>query len=233
MKTKTLLSVGADSKTIKGEKLFYLTGILYLAPARVAGGINVCPHASAACLLACLYTAGRGSFNSVQLARINRTIMMQKNKSEFFSILAKDIERLIKKAKKKNFTPVVRLNGTSDIAWEKTPILKQFSSIQFYDYTKNPQRMEKFLQGKMPANYHLTFSRSESNGKESIDILLAGGSVAVVFANGLPPIWKGFPVIDGDVSDLRFLDPRGVVVGLKAKGAARKDTSGFVVENDW
>ena len=132
--------------------------------------------------------------------------------------------------------PAVRLNGTSDLPWEKVFPMGDFPQVKFYDYTKNPVRMEKFTQGKMPANYHLTFSRSEENEKEALAILPTGGNVAAVFAvkkgQDLPKTWKGFEIIDGDLDDVRFTDPTGVIVGLRAKGDALKDKTGFVINHE-
>ena len=229
-----LLSVGSDAKTIKGEKLGYFTGIQYLAPSNVSGVINTCPKASKGCRLACLFTAGRaGIFKKINEARIRKTLMFVNNRSDYFTALVKDINSLIKKAGKANYTPCVRLNGTSDIKWENEKIdtqtiMEKFSSVQFYDYTKDFARMMDFLTGKMPTNYHLTFSRSESNQKEVEQVLKAGGNVAAVFKE-LPETYLGYKVINGDESDLRFTDEKNVVVGLTAKGKAKKDTIGFVI----
>jgi len=126
-------------------------------------------------------------------------------------------------------SPVIRLNGTSDIGWERYTVIQAFETTRFYDYTKSFQRMMAFLDGKLPSNYSLTFSRSETNEAQCLEVLKRGGNVAVVFRKELPTHWKGFPVINGDENDLRFLDPKGVVVGLKAKGKAKTDTTGFVV----
>jgi hypothetical protein len=234
---KTLLSVDTNAKTIKGQAKGFLTGILYLAPVKESGAINVCPHASQGCAAACLFTAGRGAFDNVRNARIAKTLEFVRDRAAFMEILAADVSRLIKKAEKLGMTPCVRLNGTSDLPWEKIPcgsfanIMERFPAIQFYDYTKNPNRIAAYLEGKLPANYQLTFSRSEDNGQIALSILGSGGNVAIVFSSAkLPESFQGKPVVDGDESDLRFLDPRGCVVGLKAKGKARKDLSGFVVQ---
>lgn len=227
---KSLLSIDTNAKTVKGQKQGYRTGILYLAPASVSGVINVCPNASDACRTACLYTAGRGAFNSVQKARIAKTRLYVADKSAFVETLKTNVRQLIAKSAKANATPTVRLNGTSDIGWERQGIIQAFNETQFYDYTKNYIRMIGFLFGKLPSNYHLTFSRSETNETQCLEILSRGGNVAVVFrGKALPTHWNGFPVINGDENDLRFLDPKGVVVGLTAKGKAKTDTSGFVV----
>ena len=226
---KSLLSIDTNAKTVKGQKQGYRTGILYLAPASVSGVINVCAFASPACETACLYTAGRGAFNSVQKARIAKTRLYVSDKSAFVETLKTNVRQLIAKCAKANATPTVRLNGTSDIGWERYGIIQAFNGTQFYDYTKNFVRMLSFLSGAMPSNYSLTFSRSETNETQCLDVLNRGGNVAVVFRNELPTHWNGFPVINGDENDLRFLDPKGVVVGLKAKGKAKSDTTGFVV----
>lgn len=219
-----------NAKTTKGEKLGYLTGIMYLAPANTIEGINTCPYASKGCKKACLYTAGRGKFNNVQNARISKTELFRDNLNEFMHTLYHDIKRLVKRAEKLNMNACVRLNGTSDIEWEKIKhngknIFEIFPNVQFYDYTKNPFRFQK----KLPNNYHLTYSRSENkfSQKWTKTLLKQGHNVAVVF-NNVPTEYLGHEVINGDDHDLRFLDKKGVVVGLTAKGEAKKDKSGFV-----
>jgi hypothetical protein len=157
-------------------------------------------------------------------------------------MLEKNIISLTKRASKNNLVPCVRLNGTSDISWENVGgefknLLNKFPYLQFYDYSKNNIRMERFLGGLMPKNYHLTFSLNESNMDTALKILKLGGNVAMVFdtkkGKALPKTHLGFKVVDGDLSDLRFLDKQGVVVGLRAKGKARKDTtSGFVQDTN-
>jgi len=227
---QNLLSIDTNAKTVKGQKRGYLTGILYLAPERVSGLINVCPNASAACRAACLYTAGRGAFNSVQKARTAKTVFYVKERESFLSTLVENVARVIRKAKAKGMRATVRLNGTSDIGWERYTVIQAFKTTRFYDYTKNARRMHAFLDGSMPSNYSLTFSRSEANEAECLRILARGGNVAVVFRKTLPKTWQGYRVVNGDKNDLRFLDPKGVVVGLKAKGKAKTDTTGFVVD---
>lgn len=223
-----LLSVSADAKTSKGEARGWLTGILYLAPARQAGGINLCPHASPGCLTACLYSAGRGAFSNVQRARIAKTRRFLTDREGFLRDLREDIASLVAKARREGKRPCVRLNGTSDIAWERTGIFEAFPDVRFYDYTKNGRRMLDFIDRKFPANYHLTFSRSETNQAEALEILGRGGNVSVVFRE--PPVaWRGFEVVSGDETDLRFLDTPGRVIALTAKGKAKQDSSGFVL----
>ena len=228
---KSLLSIDTNAKTVKGQKKGYKTGILYLAPASVSGVVNVCVFASNACRIACLYSAGRGQFNSVQQARIAKTRFYVADKPLFIQTLKSNVSKLVAKCIKENTTPTVRLDGTSDIGWERHGVIQAFKDVQFYDYTKNYIRMIGFLLGKLPSNYHLTFSRSEINDDLCLDVLNRGGNVAVVFrSKTLPKTWQGYQVINGDENDLRFLDPKGVVVGLSAKGKAKNDTSGFVVD---
>ena len=227
MKKNPHLSIDTNAKTVKGQAKGFLTGILYLAPADISGK-NLCPHASKGCKAACLFTAGRGAMNPIRQARLRKTMEFLNDRKSFIDQIKNEIASLVKKAKKKGMTACIRLNGTSDISWHSMDIMQSFPDVQFYDYTPNKDRMTYFLAGKLPENYHLTFSRKEDNDDAVQYVLNAGGNVAVVF-NQLPSTWKGFPVINGDETDLRFLDGKNVVVGLKAKGKARKDTSGFVV----
>ena len=226
---KSLLSIDTNAKTVKGQKRGFMTGILYLAPDRVSGLINVCANASDGCRNHCLYSAGRGAFNSVQQARTAKTIFYVKDRETFLATLKENVASVIRKAKAKRMHPVIRLNGTSDIGWERYSVIQAFKTTRFYDYTKSFARMLAFLDGKLPSNYSLTFSRSEANETQCLEVLKRGGNVAVVFRKSLPTHWNGFPVINGDENDLRFLDPKGVVGGLTAKGKAKSDTSGFVV----
>lgn len=216
-------------KTTKGEKLGILTGILYLAPAKISG-FEVCPRRSEGCTKGCLYSAGMGAFSNVQKARIEKTKQFFENRGEFMAQLRKDISNIERKAKRMSMTPAIRLNGTSDINWMMTGIIDEFPHVQFYDYTKVYNRLEKAI----PQNYHITFSKSEGNEDECIGALKLGYNVATVFntkkGEKLPEYWNGFPVYDGDETDTRFLDPRGgYVIGLRAKGQAKRDDSGFVV----
>lgn len=214
-------------KTSKGEKLGILTGILYLAPAKISG-YEVCPMRSAGCTAACLYTAGMGAFSNVQQARIKKTKMFFEQREEFFKLLHKDIKSLIAKAKKENLVPAIRLNGTSDINWVRFKLFEQYPEVQFYDYTKMLNHLTKDV-----ANYHITFSKNESNDLDCKIALERGYNVAVVFNTkkglSLPPFWNDYPVYDGDDTDVRFYDPDNHVIGLRAKGMAKKDNSGFVI----
>lgn len=222
-----------NAKTVKGIKKGFQTYILYLAPGKVSG-YQVCPMADV-CLELCLYTAGRGKMNHVQEARIRKTKFFFEYREEFMRMLVEDVKKAIKSSSRKNLTPVFRLNGTSDIRWELHPvtcpdtgmsypnIMKMFPTVQFYDYTKLPNRRN------IPENYHLTFSRSQSNNDHVIKAIQNNMNIAVVF-DSLPETYMGRPVFNGDDTDLRFMDPSSIIVGLKAKGKARKDTSGFVVK---
>jgi hypothetical protein len=231
-KSKALLSVSSDAKTVKGETLGFLTGILYLAPANTTKW-NTCSMAKTAkCDVACLYKAGRGAFSSVQQARINKTIWFFEDRQSFMQQLVVDIDKLFFKAKRMGLTPLVRLNGTSDIRWESIPIngykniFEAFPDVQFYDYTKDVNRKD------LPANYDLTFSYSGVEGFQPYveKALLNNMRMAVVFRKekDIPSSFMGIPVVSGDNSDVRHLDDK-VIVGLYAKGKAKLDTTGFVV----
>jgi hypothetical protein len=223
-----LLSTG-NPKLLKGEKKGYMSFVLHLSPANVSG-YETCPKRTAGCTAACLNTAGRGGMfkkgettNMIQEARKRKTRMFFESREQFLVDLEADIRLGIKQAEKKGLIPCFRLNGTSDIAWEKYDIIEKFPNVQFYDYTKMRNRKVSHLK-----NYHLTFSKADGNDMDVRLAAQAGMNVAAVFKS-MPETYIGRPVIDGDETDLRFLDPKGVIVGLKAKGKAKKDTTGFVV----
>lgn len=221
------LSVGNDAKTVKGQKKGVLTGILYMAPHTVGGGRTMCPFSTAGCRAVCLYTAGRGGFNSVQEARIRKTQAFQVDPITFVAKLAEDVRELVRVAEKRGMIPAVRLNGTTDIEWEKYGIIQQFPDVQFYDYTKWPP-FRRFLTVPKPDNYHVTFSYSESPHSQQWASMWQrkGVNTAIVFNQNLPDTFTigrtKRKVINGDESDLRFTDPKGVIVGLKTKGSARR-----------
>ena len=219
-----------NTKTKKGEAFGWITYGMHLAPSTLSGK-NVCPSASAGCAAACLNTAGRGVMRNVQEARINKTKRFFSDRNGFLSELRKEISRALKKAEKKGMEPCFRLNLTSDLPWESLAVINAFPNYQFYDYTKIKSRMLRYLAGELPQNYHLTFSRSEDTPDEFVHTICNThrGNVAVVFNGHLPEKWQGLRVIDGDISDLRFRDPRGVIVGLRSKGRGKKDNTGFVV----
>lgn len=258
--TFQLLTVG-NPKTLKGMDQGYMTYLLHLAPADLSG-YETCPKRTAGCTSACLNTAGRGgmfrkgeSTNVIQEARKRKTRLFFENRDAFMALLVADIERAIRQCArmaerdnalartdpsiepKKTLVPVFRLNGTSDLSWEKYPVVRggieygniflAFPEVQFYDYTKVIGRKVNGI-----SNYHLTFSAADGNDSDVARAINSGMNVAVVFgvpkSQPLPVAYAGRSVFNGDDSDLRFLDPRGVVVGLYAKGKAKKDTSGFV-----
>jgi hypothetical protein len=249
---------GYNPKTKKGRARGISTAIMHFAPARLSG-YNVCPHASIGCTGACLNHAGRGGINldvdglnAIQRARICRTLVFFLNRFVFNAVFVSEVATHQRRATANGLATAVRPNGTSDLPWERLlmnpspgrdaqTILDMFPDVQFYDYTKNPKRALANARGEHPANYHLTFSRSETNESDCLAVLVAGGNVAVVFnicsckracKHEIPEglTYMGVPVISGDHDDLRYLDPRGVVVGLKAKGPAKQDASGFVVD---
>lgn len=200
--------------------------------------------------------------NSVRDSRKAKAQYFMNERQAFLNEMVIHVAKLVRKASKNGLTACVRPNGSTDLAWEAYridvtaetaaaanralagtgcapiaagwggSIMTLFPTVQFVDYTKNPARMRRNL----PANYHLTFSRAESNEVEALGVLASGKNVAVVFADSLPTTWHGFPVVDGDKHDLRHLDPRGnastggYVIGLLPKGnKAKRDTSGFVL----
>ena len=229
-KSKKLLNLDENPKTIKGQKLKVKTAILYLAPANESG-FNMCPMASAGCKAACLFTAGRGQMSNVKQGRINKTIWFMKDRASFLGQLIFEIKRHEKKCKREGFKPAVRLNGTSDISWERFKIFEMFPGVQFYDYTKIYKRALKWARGEYPKNYHITYSLNEDNKKLAFDILEKGGNISAVFrTKKLPKKFKGFKVINADKSDVRFKDPKNVIAGLYAKGRARYDKTGFVLD---
>jgi hypothetical protein len=215
--TMRLLTI-ENAKTSKGARRGYLTGILYLAPHRISGYTeSLCPNSTAACRAACLYSAGRGQFKSIQEARIIKTIHFFEARDAFIDQLQEDIEALKRQAARLRLKPCVRLNGTSDIDWQfiAPRLFVLNSDVQFYDYTADVTRVALFQ------NYDLTYSKKE----HAID---SNNRVAVVFAGKtLPSNFLGRKVIDGDETDLRFLDSQSVIVGLRAKGKAKRDLQGF------
>ena len=236
-----LLSINQDAKTIKGLNKGYLTGIMYLAPYTL-GGKNICPFAKAAgCINACLNTAGRGIFNNVQQARLNRTKLFHSDINVFMNKLAVEIHALEKTAIKNGLIPVIRLNGLSDINFEdirfdyefmhnkirSVTIFELFSDLQFYDYTKNPNR------DQLPKNYDITFSYSNKPEFQKFNDIAIKKKMrlAAVFSDqNLPAYFMGLPVLNGDESDLTFLAPKNIILGLYAKGKAKKDLGGFIVK---
>lgn len=239
---KTLLSISSDAKTSKGEKAGYLTGILYLAPGTLAGVGNMCVYASHGCAMSCLWKAGRAAmFKAINKSRVMKTRFLYEDREAFTALLLKDIAKLIRKANRLGLTPALRLNGTSDLPVENLfkVIFETFPTLATYDYTKSIKRALAWAKGDMPKNYHLTFSLSETNRAQAAIALRAGVNVAAV-ANGfqageqIPFEGLNVETVDGDKSDLRFLDlpssnGLGKFVLLKAKGPAKNDKTGFVI----
>ena len=237
-----LLSTG-NPKVLKGIKEGFNTYILHLAPANLSG-YETCAKRTAGCTAACLNLAGRGGMfkrgettNVIQQARIRKTKMFFEDRITFMNLLVKDIELAIKQSARMNLVPVIRLNGTSDLAFEKYEVLRNgqsysnifmaFPELTFYDYTKILGRKVKSI-----PNYSLTFSAADGNDADVYAAIQQGYNIAVVFGIKktlpMPATYLGRPVFNGDESDLRFLDPKNVVVGLYAKGKAKKDETGFV-----
>ena len=224
-----MLFTTSNPKTQKGESLGYLTAILHLAPADSAGKGTVCPKSTPQCRATCLYFAGRGQMPPVQKARVRKTLDYLYDRQAFALQLSEEVSTLYRRADRAGLKLAVRVNGTSDLPQLARAVeLLTPEAPTFYDYTK------VFGSWEYNRRIHYTFSRSESNEVECRDALKQGVNVAVVFSTKkglpLPTTYLGVRVIDGDAHDLRFLDPKGVVVGLRAKGRARKLTGGFVVQ---
>tara|TARA_R110002153_G_scaffold46239_2_gene130470 strand:- start:1859 stop:2572 length:714 start_codon:yes stop_codon:yes gene_type:complete len=229
---KNLLSKGStNAKTSKNPETTY---ILYLAPyTQNSKKINICPKASSGCAAACLFSAGRGAFSNVIQSRVNKTEYYLHDKEKFILQLASELVKINKKAATETNQTLIRLNGTSDLDF--VYLLKKYANfdisnyrnLHFYDYTKILGKVKKYIDHK---NYTLTFSRAEDNELEALQALDIGSNVAAVFSGDLPKKYKGYTVVDGDKTDSEMLDFKGVILGLKAKGKARKDNSGFVIK---
>ena len=252
-----ILSVSSDPKTIKSLIDGVLTGVMYGMPANGSGEWNDCPFASLGCTMACLNTSGHGgigldqdNLNPVQIARLKRSAFFHTRRSEFWEMLIRDIDRLIRKAKKLGLMPAVRLNGTTDVKWESTPvvingikiannIMELYSDVIFYDYTAWPYA--KRPNETLPLNYHLTFSRKENNDSQIADNISHGRNVTVVVdipsrekTTAIPATWREIPTFDADKSDFRPNDPIGRILILRYKSAKASSladalASGFVV----
>lgn len=226
---RKLLATEGNPKTDLATGYGYLTATLSLA-ASTNSGYEVCPSKSPQCAAACLFFAGRGAMSNVRKARIEKTQFIMEHREAATKLLKKELKAFVKHCKKKGLLPSARLNVFSDITWELSGIMSEFPEITFYDYTAIAARFEPRWREKMPSNYSLTFSRKENNEDKVISVLKNGGNVAIVFRDRLPETYLGYKVIDGLAHDLRFLDEKNVVVGLIAKGKAKKDQSGFVVD---
>ena len=232
---KTPRILGTSLKVEKSKKDNTLTAVIYLSASdrsEMFGGFNTCPHASEGCRAACLgHTAGRLTMDSSQNAQVWKTLLFRYDRCTFLTLLEAEIRAHLRRAKRKGLHCSVRLNGSSDIAWERVApgLFELFPTVQFYDYTKSLSRMADMAEGKLPTNYHLTFSRSEDTSEDVVDMLIDRGcNVAVVFRDADVAQWRGHAVIDGDTTDYRAGDPRGVIVGLSVKGNV-EDNTGFYV----
>ena len=230
MSNYKLLSVDSNPKIAKSNKLSdeYWSCIMHLRPVNT----RICPYQiEAGCKDACLNTAGvAGIFPSVQDARQRKTDLFLNDQAEFMTQLVLDVIKFIKACDRKGKKPAIRLNGTSDIQWEKIivecgqNIFEMFPQVQWYDYTKIPTRKIKHL-----INYHLTWSYSEASSKYANNFNKVKYNIAVVFDKKLPKTFRGRKVIDGYKHDMRFMDEDNVVVGLLAKGKAKVEDNGFVI----
>ena len=228
---KKLLGSGTY-KMEKSQKYKYLSEILHLAPANI-GGVNICPNASPVCIKLCLNTSGRGQMNTVQKSRLNKKFYFLADRLKFLNHLDHEIKLSFERARRKGFKYTVRLNGTSDLPFERYKLenglnlMDNNPQVQFIDYTKVTNRLDK--KNKIPKNYSLTYSQAENNLKDVKQILKTKYNIATVFRKKLPKKWLGRKVINGDISDLRHLeDGKKIIVGLIAKGKAIKDYRGFV-----
>ena len=230
MHNQQLLSVSNDAKTVKGEKFGYITHVLYLAAGNTSGH-EVCHWRNDECFKVCLYNAGRGKMHSVQNARIQKTKRYFLNKKKFISDLMQEIESTSKKAQKKGYIPIYRLDGTSDLGLAQR-IAPKFPNLQFYDYTKNFKR-------KPLANWDITYSydgfnwnkcKEKLSGVSDLKNVSPCSRVAMVFKNKLPKTYKGYKVVDGDNHDLRFLDKKNIIIGLKIKGKKSLEAQNFFVD---
>jgi len=231
----TLLTAPTQqAKLVKGMKKGVMSFALHLAPADLSG-VEVCAMRTAACTFFCINTTGRGIFAAVQAARIRKTQWYFNNRESFLRALYKEIKRAIKYAAKKGYVASFRLNATSDIPWHRiafdgyASIMHAFPDTQFYDYTKVAKRM---LRETLPANYHLTFSLTEDNDDVARQVIAAGGNVAAIFRTKdmvAAALAADSRVVNGDETDIRYLDGNGRIVALYAKGTkAKRDASGMV-----
>ena len=237
---KINLITESNNKIQKGVKLGFHSMGVHLAPSTLSG-FNTCGSSSIGCAGACLNSSGMGKFDNVQQSRINKTLFFFREKQKFMDTLADQLARRIKSAERKELTPCFRPNLTSDLPYEKIRIksrdnktlMELFPELQFYDYTKHASRMSAYIAGDFPPNYSLTFSRNEEKKNQKLceSFLNAGGNCAYVFKDKLPETYRGHKVISGMDHDLRYKDPRVVIVGLLAIGDAKKDNTGFVIKD--
>jgi hypothetical protein len=239
-----LSNAKTNPKTAKQlEEFGYEAVIHHMCPDNLADGSHtVCPDSTSGCRRGCLNTSGRSQIKGnlttrnlemymIHRSRISKTLDFFDDRQGYADKLSKELILLEARALKKGYTPVARLNGTSDVPWEKYIPMDVFTNTQFYDYTKSYGRMMQFVRGVFPTNYDLTFSFSEDTTPVMLHWITAkGGNVAVVFRDEIPDKFRGKSVISGMEHDFRFRDKKGYVVGLLARGRAKTDTTGFVVD---
>lgn len=238
------------SRAKKQTKLSYLGGVatsskidhsrkyshqytygLYLAPASLSG-YQVCSHSTPECRLGCLNTSGRAGIEEfsglyhIKKARIKKTRLFFEHRAFFMAWLMAEIISAKAKAERDGYYFSVRLNCTSDIDWTKVlidgkNIFQIFPEVNFYDYTKSYLKFEN-----MPKNYHLTYSYTGRNIEQCKQLLSVGHNVAVVFKVKheieLPKYFMNHIVINGDLTDFRISDAKGIIVGLKFKRIANR-----------
>ena len=233
-----------NPKTSKQLDALKIEGVIHhMTPAKLADGKRtVCPWSTPGCESTCLNTAGRSQVKGelktdtlqmymIHRSRMGKTRSFLNDRKGYAAALGKELKNLEKRANKKGYKATARLNGTSDVMWENYIDMEEYPSISFYDYTKGLTRMRSFLRGKLAANYDLTFSYSEETTPAQVhEIIRKGGNVAVVFRKEIPKRFMGHKVISGMEHDFRYLDKKGYIVGLVARGRAKHDTSGFVVD---
>ena len=236
-------TINSSAKIIKNQKVSNnYTYILYLAPANLSG-YDVCPFSTHECRMGCLNTSGRAMIdiisdrNMVQNSRIKKTKLFYEHPEFFMQWMIEEIKMYQRKAIKDGYDFSVRLNGTSDIDWANVifngkNIFDTFKDVQFYDYTKNPYKFRN-----KPANYHLTLSYTGNNWVICKTTLKKGNNVAIVFDTKkneqLPETYNGFPIINGDLTDYRPNDGKGVIVGLRWKKIANKQAEKMVLNSDF
>ena len=237
LRFKRFLSMD-NPKAIKAKGYGYLNAINYMAPHKSGGKFNLCSHASIGCIMLCLGEhSGQAAMSQVvRDSRKRKAVYFMTERQAFMVEFVAHIEKAQALAHKEGLKLCIRPNGSTDIPFEGVAcerngqafrnLMEAFPDVQFVDYTKNPNRFKKPL----PSNYHLTFSRSETNEADCDALLHTGVNIAAVFHGGIPETYLNREVINGDAHDLRHLDPRGVVIGLTPKGSrAKKDQSGFVI----
>lgn len=219
-----------NAKTTKGEKLGYLTGIRYLAPANTVETVlgvpmNTCPNAGE-CAQWCLYTSGRAAcLPEINKSRIAKTVWRYTDRAGHLKAASKEIESAQKLAARLGLRLAVRLNGTSDLPADSLDLAARHRDVQFYDYTKLAAHA---MREDLPANYHLTLSYDAQSVPWSVCEMALRQGVNVAMILPLSPggrrleSFRGYATIDGDAHDLRFLDPKGVIVALTPKGDAKQ-----------